>query len=138
VTGESYPMLAGNLGSFCGGAIITIVVTLIKPDNDFDWSKTQKINPRGRELANHPADESAGTSTAASTSHESDIGSTEKRPEKGGNATSDAVPVREDLIAAGHHGEDFGTLEKSFKVAVWASLILSFIIVFVSISLAFL
>ncbi|KAF9811021.1 hypothetical protein IEO21_06725 [Rhodonia placenta] len=49
-TGEIYATLAGNMGSCCAGALISIVVTLIKPDNEFDWSETKKINPRGRAM----------------------------------------------------------------------------------------
>jgi hypothetical protein len=42
-TGASYPTLAGNMAAVLTGLIVTIVVSLIKPD-DFDWTITRDIN----------------------------------------------------------------------------------------------
>ncbi|KAI8807926.1 Sodium:solute symporter family-domain-containing protein [Cladochytrium replicatum] len=41
-TGGDYPMLAGNLVSLGASAIVSIVVSLIKPDN-YDWESTKAI-----------------------------------------------------------------------------------------------
>lgn len=42
-TGASYPTLAGNMASLLTGLIVTVGVSLAKPD-DFDWSITRAIN----------------------------------------------------------------------------------------------
>ena len=42
-TGMEYPTLAGNLAAILTGLIVTVVVSLIKPD-DFDWEITRAIN----------------------------------------------------------------------------------------------
>lgn len=42
-TGGPYPTLAGNSASFMVGLIVTVLVSLIKPD-DFDWAITRAIN----------------------------------------------------------------------------------------------
>jgi urea-proton symporter len=127
--GAMYPMLAGNLGSFCSGGIIATIVTFIKPDNDFDWSQTQKINPRGRALAQQNRTPELGTSTAASSSGEFDV---EKKGEN--DVKDDVQPATMDLVSAGHHGEDMSSLKRSFKIGLYASTILTFITVFVSFS----
>ncbi|KIJ64934.1 hypothetical protein HYDPIDRAFT_89896 [Hydnomerulius pinastri MD-312] len=108
-TGQMYSMLAGNLGSFCSGPIISIIVTLIKPDTSFDWSQTRNINPRGRLLVQE-AKVTGSPMTETSSGHSD----TAKR-------LSDQV----DLL----HIEDYATLEKSFRVAVAAAVIMSFTII---------
>lgn len=42
-TGSNYATLAGNLTAITTGLIVSVVVSLIKPDN-FDWSTTRAIN----------------------------------------------------------------------------------------------
>ncbi|KAF2205930.1 hypothetical protein GQ43DRAFT_477020 [Delitschia confertaspora ATCC 74209] len=42
-TGHEYPTLAGNLAAVCTGCIVTVAVSLIKPDT-FDWDITRAIN----------------------------------------------------------------------------------------------
>jgi hypothetical protein len=42
--GASYPALAGNMGAVCTGGIVTVVLTLIKPDNTFNWESTRALN----------------------------------------------------------------------------------------------
>jgi urea-proton symporter len=42
-TGMEYPTLAGNLAAIMTGLIVTVVVSLIKPD-DFDWEIARAIN----------------------------------------------------------------------------------------------
>jgi Na+/proline symporter len=42
-TGMEYPTLAGNLAAIMTGLIVSVVVSLIKPD-DFDWEITRAIN----------------------------------------------------------------------------------------------
>lgn len=42
-TGEEYSTLAGNLAAIMTGLIVTVVISLIKPQN-FDWEITRAIN----------------------------------------------------------------------------------------------
>ncbi|KAK7903535.1 hypothetical protein LTR67_001555 [Exophiala xenobiotica] len=42
-TGSNYATLAGNLAAIMTGLIVSVVVSLIKPDN-YDWSTTRAIN----------------------------------------------------------------------------------------------
>jgi urea-proton symporter len=42
-TGANFPTLAGNLAAIMTGLIVTVVVSLIKPDN-YDWNATRAIN----------------------------------------------------------------------------------------------
>lgn len=44
-TGQEYSTLAGNLAAIMTGLIVTVVVSLCKPQN-FDWSITRAINAR--------------------------------------------------------------------------------------------
>ncbi|KAJ9330414.1 hypothetical protein DTO027B5_7819 [Paecilomyces variotii] len=42
-TGQSYPTLAGNMAAVLTGLLVSVVVSVIKPD-DFDWEITRAIN----------------------------------------------------------------------------------------------
>ncbi|KAL4760991.1 sodium:solute symporter family protein [Aspergillus foveolatus] len=42
-TGANYPTLAGNMASVLTGLILTVGISLLRPD-DFDWEKTRAIN----------------------------------------------------------------------------------------------
>lgn len=44
-TGKEYSTLAGNLAAIMTGLIVTVIVSLIKPQN-FDWSITRAINAK--------------------------------------------------------------------------------------------
>ncbi|KZT00363.1 Na+/solute symporter [Laetiporus sulphureus 93-53] len=122
-TGEAYPMLAGNMASCCAGALLSAAITWIKPDNEFDWTETKKINPRGRAL-----DLQASRRVKA-----------EKQPDDK-DSDSDLVKelAKEDAVsmsiaevsALPQQPEDYETLRKSMKAAVWPSSILSFVIIF--------
>ncbi|KAI8610920.1 urea active transporter [Chytriomyces sp. MP71] len=43
-TGGNYPMLAGNLASLICSSVITIVFSLLQPDN-YDWAETMAMEP---------------------------------------------------------------------------------------------
>jgi hypothetical protein len=61
-TGHEYSTLAGNMAAIFTGLIVTVVVSLIKPQN-FDWAITRGINsPPVTELASSPQQESEQTS----------------------------------------------------------------------------
>ncbi|RDW79313.1 sodium:solute symporter family protein [Aspergillus mulundensis] len=42
-TGANYPTLAGNMASVFTGLVLTVGISILKPD-DFDWEKTRAIN----------------------------------------------------------------------------------------------
>ncbi|PCH38690.1 Na+/solute symporter [Wolfiporia cocos MD-104 SS10] len=127
-TGEIYATLAGNMGSCCSGALISIIVTLIKPDNEFDWSETKKINPRGRAM-----DEQSAQQEQSASRHSEDPSSSEKIDEsEKTEANAQISSVGDGASAAEPPPEDYEVLRKSLRAATWASLIMSFIIIFVS------
>ena len=75
-TGHEYSTLAGNMAAIFTGLIVTVVVSLIKPQN-FDWAITRGINsPAVADLATSPEQESERTSreepSAAVSSDEKD------------------------------------------------------------------
>lgn len=75
-TGHEYSTLAGNMAAIFTGLIVTVIVSLIKPQN-FDWAITRGINsPAVADLATSPEQESERTSreepSAAASSDEKD------------------------------------------------------------------
>ena len=57
-TGHEYSTLAGNMAAIFTGLIVTVVISLVKPQN-FDWAITRGINsPPVTELASAPVQES--------------------------------------------------------------------------------
>lgn len=61
-TGHEYSTLAGNMAAIFTGLIVTVVVSLCKPQN-FDWAITRAINsPPVTDLAVTPPEESQETS----------------------------------------------------------------------------
>ncbi|KAG2369496.1 Sodium:solute symporter family-domain-containing protein [Suillus spraguei] len=117
-TGLMYPNLAGNLGACCSGAIISAVVTLVKPDNEFDWSATKRINPQARKMDRKQA-----------TLPDSASGSDSVEKEKPG-VTVDVLALAKDDIMIDVPAEEYAELQKSLKIATWASLTLIFIVLF--------
>jgi hypothetical protein len=61
-TGSNYATLAGNLAAIMTGLIVSVVVSLIKPDN-FDWSTTRAINGGDVYEGHSPEPQSTGSST---------------------------------------------------------------------------
>ncbi|KAF9244545.1 Sodium:solute symporter family-domain-containing protein [Melanogaster broomeanus] len=118
-TGSMYPNLAGNMGACCAGAIISAVITLIKPDNEFDWSETKKINPRGREVERY--------ADSKSMSNDEDEASSSEKVKS--EATTHTSSIKEDASIA-VEAESYESLRKSLKVAIWASSIMTFIVIF--------
>ena len=136
-----YPNLAGNMGSCCSGALISIIVTLIKPDNEFDWSETKKINPRGRAIDEQLKRGSNPTMDGMPKDNANSETATASGSEKGEKSeavvgTNSVEDVNEDpafAVPEDRRPEDYETLKKSLRAATWASIIMSFIIVFVRI-----
>ena len=128
-----YPNLAGNMGACCSGALISIIVTLIKPDNKFDWAETKRINPRGR--ANDQLESSATKTSDSSSDNPSSSEGVMEDLEKKDRAPATVHSVdNSDAISAlsgEQPPEDYETLQRSLRAAIWASVAMSFIIVFV-------
>jgi hypothetical protein len=109
------------MGACCSGAIISAVVTLIKPDNEFDWSATKRINLRARAMDRKQAasrDSASGSETPV-----------EKEKQEG--VTVDASSTNDD-ISIDIPAEEYAELQKSLKIATWAALGMTFVVVFVS------
>ncbi|KAG9314224.1 Sodium:solute symporter family-domain-containing protein [Chiua virens] len=116
-TGSMYPNLAGNMGACCSGAIISAIITLIKPDNAFDWSETKRINPRERERR-------YATATVSKLSDgENEPPSSEKDKDNSDTTVLSMTFVDEDT-------ENTESLRQSLKVAVWASFSATFVVIF--------
>ncbi|OAX44409.1 Na+/solute symporter [Rhizopogon vinicolor AM-OR11-026] len=118
-TGQMYPNLAGNLGACCSGAIISAVITLIKPDNEFDWSATKRINPRARAM-----DRKQAALRASASGSETPV-----EKEKQEDVAVDTSSANDD-ISIDVPAEDYAKLQKSLKVATWAALTMTFVVVF--------
>ncbi|KAH9949091.1 Sodium:solute symporter family-domain-containing protein [Amylocystis lapponica] len=124
-SGAIYSTMAGNVGSCCSGFVISAIITLIKPDNKFDWSETKKINPRGRAL------EQQRNATMAPLHGEEPRRDTPVEPEdeKKLEATTRASSVK-DNQSVDEEVENYEELTRSLKWATWSSVILSFILAF--------
>ena len=121
-TGMEYPTLAGNLAAIMTGLIVTVVVSLIKPD-DFDWEITRAINAE-------PALEGVtpGDASPSSTLAEEPEGPEEKKP-----AIEDGAPPADlerhksfDAVAE----ENPSALRSAFKLACIAAFVLPFVMDF--------
>ncbi|KAH7929342.1 Na+/solute symporter [Leucogyrophana mollusca] len=123
-TGEMYPNLAGNMGACCAGFLISIIITLIKPDNDFDWEETKKINPRAREMER----QRALVDKADATSHDGEEFPVDSEKQKSETATH--VSSVKEVPSRVENLENYESLKKSLKVATWASFIMTFIVLF--------
>ncbi|OJA16231.1 hypothetical protein AZE42_00057, partial [Rhizopogon vesiculosus] len=117
--GQMYPNLAGNLGACCSGAIISAVITLIKPDNEFDWSATKRINPRARAM-----DRKQAALQASASGSETPV-----EKEKQEDVAVDTSSANDD-ISIDVPAEEYAELQKSLKVATWAALTMTFVVVF--------
>lgn len=61
-TGSNYATLAGNLAAILTGLIVSVTVSLIKPD-DFDWSLTRAMNGGDVYEGQQPESQSTGSNT---------------------------------------------------------------------------
>lgn len=151
-TGSNYATLAGNLAAIMTGLIVSVVVSLIKPDN-FDWSATRAIN------IEHTPGIDGITAPSASDSAQSSIAPDSKKetaetksagevlspapvspvdaPHDEKHATThraESDPIRLDeerqlSIDAGYE-EHPDRLKSAFKLAVISSIVLPFIMDF--------
>lgn len=147
-TGTEYATLAGNLAAIMSGLILTVVVSLIKPQH-FDWAITRSINAEGAmvvesQLQKKPMQE-AKLDTATSIAHpstdddekapspapEKDISTTPsisepaQQPPRASLSSEDAERAA-DLLTE----ENPTSLRSAFKLACIASFVLTFLMDF--------
>jgi len=126
-TGAMYPTMSGNLGSCCSGFIISIIVTLIKPDNEFDWSETKRINPRARKLDKQRR---AAVAALQGRAPEPEPETTaEDESEKKVDADTRTSSVKDDQ-SMDDKVENYEELKKSLVFATWSTSALTFITIF--------
>jgi hypothetical protein len=120
-TGLSYPTLAGNLASIMTGLIVTVTISLIKPDN-FDWEVTRAINALVVD----------GTPRDVSTPELSD--SSEKKDVAEVSAPTQAAVTQPELpphlAPTAKDEDDPKTLRRAFKLACISAFVLTFILDF--------
>ncbi|KAG0034897.1 hypothetical protein BGZ81_002304 [Podila clonocystis] len=110
-TGTDQAMLAGNLGALLGGGLISVVISLIKPDN-YTFEATRSLK--------QVTDDMVGTPTSNNSSE--DISMEEEKK----NATrATTVELTTDIFDA----EDDAKLAKAAKFARWSSGILTVILI---------
>ncbi|KAI0717438.1 urea transporter [Cerioporus squamosus] len=115
-TGGDLEMLAGNLASIGVGGIVTVVTSLIWPDN-FDFESTRAINKPVHEKAH-----SQGAPSVDDTESEKKRESTDVSLE----------PVSADAAAEEEEKElDPVALKKSFDIAAWASVVLTLVMLII-------
>lgn len=133
-TGQEYPTLAGNLAAITTGLILSVTVSLIKPD-DFDWEITRGIN-----AITAPAVPSGGSPGEKASLDTPPTDLPPADPEKPGvnapdtSANSSELPtiqreISEELVdrtMESHPHE----LRSAFKLACIASFVLTFIMDF--------
>ncbi|CAO2648950.1 Nn.00g098990.m01.CDS01 [Neocucurbitaria sp. VM-36] len=130
-TGLEYPTLAGNLAAIMTGLIVTVTVSLIKPDN-FDWEVTRSINAI---VTDGMAQDGVATPRNASTPELSEggeekgaINSSAAPPATTPTAPENKLPAR--LAPTTDENDDPRTLRRAFKLACISAFVLTFIMDF--------
>lgn len=125
-TGMSYPTLAGNVAAIMTGLIVTVTITMIKPD-DFDWEVTRSINAL---VTDGTAQDGAATPTSYSTPEFSDT--KEKQPVQDDSVPESTAPVElpPHLAPPTQEEDDPRTLRRAFKLACISAFVLTFILDF--------
>jgi hypothetical protein len=119
-TGLSYPTLAGNLASIMTGLIVTVTISLIKPDH-FDWEVTRAINAVVTE----------GTSPRdASTPELADSGEKKDIADVDAPSTTVHPDLPSHLAPTTEEEDDPKTLRRAFKLACVSAFVLTFILDF--------
>jgi len=131
-TGENYSTLAGNLAAIMTGLIVTVVVSLFKPQN-FDWEITRAINPRQTNMVPGVG----GTPLAEDPATVSD----EEKDKKDISESAPATPPNEELATVGHEEKEEqadetledhpSSLRGAYKLAVISSFVLMAIMDFI-------
>jgi Na+/proline symporter len=126
-TGMSYPTLAGNVASIMTGLIVTVVISLIKPDN-FDWEITRAINAVVVDGTSH---DGAATPRETATPELSDSGEKKDVTETSAPpATITAAALPPHLAPTTQEEDSPNVLRRSFKLACISAFVLTFILDF--------
>ena len=112
-TGLEYPTLAGNLAAIMTGLIVTVAVSLAKPDPPFDWETTRSINAPSSLLATP----SSGSIDKAEREKDNP-----DRNRSLPTVRDEDREMREDALVV----EEPQKLRRAFKVACLASFLLTF------------
>ncbi|KAG0349315.1 hypothetical protein BG005_011043 [Podila minutissima] len=112
-TGTDQAMLAGNLGALLGGGLISVVLSLIKPDN-YTFEATRSLK--------QVTDDMVGTPTSYNSSEDIVM---EEEEEKKGTPRATTVELTTDTFDA----EDDAKLAKAARFARWSSGILTVILI---------
>jgi hypothetical protein len=128
-TGGNYPTLAGNVAAILTGFIVTVTLSMIKPD-DFDWEITRAINAL-------PISDGVGVDRPGTASSNSDAASGEDMDEKKPGSTTPSQPPAlcavdaEAALHISYGAEDSpASLRSSFKLACISSFVLAFLMDF--------
>jgi urea-proton symporter len=128
-TGSNYATLAGCLAAIMTGLIVSVVVTLIKPDN-YDWVSTRAINAEHADLTGVPP--SISKPKAESHTDEKDMKSPSTSPDSTGPGTPEEGDVELQPTASRDAAieDDPSQLRSAYKLACIASVVLPFIVDF--------
>lgn len=128
-TGQNYPTLAGNVAAITVGGIVTVTMSLIKPD-DFDWEITRAINalPVTTGLdTTRPGTETPNSDTLSGGIDEKKAEASTPNQNSGQCSATDA----EAALHISYGGEDSpSSLRGAFKLACISSLVLAFLMDF--------
>lgn len=121
-TGLLYPTLAGNLASIMTGLIVSVTISLIRP-NDFDWELTRSINAITTDgvLPVEPSTPELRDSNEKKGEHD------HADPPQQGTA---AQNLPEHLAPTIQEDDDPRTLRRPFRFACIAAFVLTFILDF--------
>jgi len=131
-TGASYPTLAGNMAAVLTGLVVSLVVSLIKPD-DFDWSITRAINAPTTSshspVADTPLTDSERSSHIAEPQEEKDMSTSSPPVEPASLPTviEEDREENEDKLFL----EDPRNLKRAFLIALVTSSTLTAIMLFI-------
>ncbi|KAJ4362950.1 hypothetical protein N0V83_010067 [Neocucurbitaria cava] len=135
-TGGSYPTLAGNMAGVLTGLIVSVAVSLVKPD-DFDWSTTRAINMKtldGQEESESPSPSPPNGSNVEGTEKEPGIiDNGKERKHSHPDHHHDLPTVQEEdreMAEDARYLEDPKALRRSYVLAVVLSVVLTFIMCF--------
>jgi hypothetical protein len=129
-TGQDYPLLAGNIGALVTGAVVSIVWSLISPENfDFDITRAMNFAPIPAPVEVQPQtpieyaggddkdiDEKAPTSSAR-------IQAVDDNDNEGGPQETSSTGDIPEL--------DYVGLNKALRLATWSSVIISLILLII-------
>lgn len=131
-TGSPYPTMAGNMASFLTGLIVSVAVSLAKPD-DFDWTITRAINNGTTDgvpvvVLQSPdtANEKSGKGgCGANTDHEAP-----PSPPRQGSVDEQEAFRNKDMLEDAAFLDSPQALRKAYVLALVLSVVLTFVMVF--------